>query len=51
MDSFNEVPIGGTSLDTWISVDFAPNLGFEILLTSLSSVLYLSTRSLQFIAG
>jgi len=36
VSNLNEIPIGGTSLDTLISVDYAPNLGMEILLSSLN---------------
>ncbi|CAD8173591.1 unnamed protein product [Paramecium pentaurelia] len=49
--TLNEVPIGGNSLDTYVSVDYAPDLGFEILLTSLSTALTLDKRSMQFVAG
>ncbi|CAD8123188.1 unnamed protein product [Paramecium sonneborni] len=49
--TLNEVPIGGNSLDTYVTVDYAPDLGFEILLTSFSTALTLDKRSMQFVAG
>lgn len=49
--TLNEVPIGGNSLDTIVTVDYAPDLGFEILLTSLTTAITLDKRSMQFVAG
>jgi hypothetical protein len=51
IDELNEIPTNGTSLDHWVQVDYAPDLGVEVILKPMTKMAYLSTTSVFLASG
>ena len=46
-----EIPLGGTSTDQLITIDFAPDLGFEMIFRPLSLTVTMMTKTVTIAGG